>query len=237
MYICCMQKYTDEYLIQAAKQFSSRREMRSTKQNLMSLIYRRRLDGVAFSHMEKERQYIKDGLPNRKCTKCGEVKDLSLFYRSKFGIKPDCKSCSNEYATQWRLRNPERSREIVRKSSKKYPEKVRERANAKRRKHPHVASARDLLKRVLSLTGERKSRTTEAMLGYSADQLRIHIESQFKPGMSWENRDQWHIDHIIPINVMIKEGITCPKKINALSNLRPLWAYENLSRARDGSDV
>jgi hypothetical protein len=30
------------------------------------------------------------------------------------------------------------------------------------------------------------------------DAFRAWIEGQFKPGMSWENRREWHLDHIVP---------------------------------------
>jgi hypothetical protein len=52
----------------------------------------------------------------------------------------------------------------------------------------------------------------------------------FRDGMSWENYGEWHIDHIMPINHFIKSGITDPAIVNALENLQPLWAYENLSK-------
>lgn len=37
-----------------------------------------------------------------------------------------------------------------------------------------------------------------------------------------------HVDHIIPISWFVGNNITDPAIINALSNLRPLWAKENL---------
>jgi hypothetical protein len=47
--------------------------------------------------------------------------------------------------------------------------------------------------------------------------------------MSWENRKEWHIDHIRP---MAAFKFTSTKdagfrKCFALSNLQPLWAHEN----------
>ena len=64
--------------------------------------------------------------------------------------------------------------------------------------------------------------------GYTPKQLIDRIECQFKEGMSWENRKEWHIDHIKPISKFQKN--TSPKMINILSNLRPIWAKENLSK-------
>jgi len=62
-------------------------------------------------------------------------------------------------------------------------------------------------------------------LGYSAEDLKQHLEKNFKEGMSWENYGLWHIDHIKPISSFDKEED--PKIINSLKNLQPLWASEN----------
>jgi len=67
------------------------------------------------------------------------------------------------------------------------------------------------------------------MLGYSADQLKSHIESLWTPGMTWDNYGEWHIDHIIQVHTFSKD--TDVSIVNALSNLRPLWA---ISRTIDG---
>jgi hypothetical protein len=77
-----------------------------------------------------------------------------------------------------------------------------------------------------------KTSSTFQYLDYKPEDLKKHLESQFEPGMSWENYGVhgWHVDHIIPIDYYLKNGITDPAIINALDNLRPLWASENLSK-------
>ena len=55
-----------------------------------------------------------------------------------------------------------------------------------------------------------------------------HIEDNFKNGMSWDNYGEWHIDHIRPISSFPVDAK--PSEVNALSNLRPLWANENISK-------
>lgn len=59
-----------------------------------------------------------------------------------------------------------------------------------------------------------------------------HLESLFKPGMTWENYgfEGWHIDHIKPLkqfNILDTEE---QKKCFHFSNLQPLWKAENLSK-------
>ena len=47
--------------------------------------------------------------------------------------------------------------------------------------------------------------------------------------MSWENMDEWHIDHIIPKSAFNFETYKDMdfKRCWSLSNLQPLWAGEN----------
>lgn len=86
------------------------------------------------------------------------------------------------------------------------------------------------MRKMVSRCLKNKRDRTSTILGYTADQLKSRIESGFLPGMSWENHGEWHIDHIKPIAVFHREGVTCPAIINALTNLQPLWAKDNLSK-------
>lgn len=69
----------------------------------------------------------------------------------------------------------------------------------------------------------------EYLVGYSVGELKIHLESMFKDGMSWDNYGEWHIDHIIPKSVFNykKPNHIAFKKCWGLENLQPLWAKEN----------
>ena len=77
--------------------------------------------------------------------------------------------------------------------------------------------------------GFKKKSKTADMLGCDWDFLKSYIESQFKDGMSWENRKEWHIDHIIPLASANSEDDVI--KLSHFSNLQPLWADENLKKA------
>jgi hypothetical protein len=59
-----------------------------------------------------------------------------------------------------------------------------------------------------------------------------HLEKQFTNGMTWENRNEWHIDHIIPQSLWKYETYDDRefKQCWALCNLQPLWAEDNLSK-------
>jgi len=93
---------------------------------------------------------------------------------------------------------------------------------------------RSLLKRVLRALEQKKVYGSFETLGYTPDQLLQRMEVQFKPGMSWDNHGEWHIDHKISVANMIARGETRPHVINALSNLQPLWAKDNLRKGAYG---
>lgn len=58
----------------------------------------------------------------------------------------------------------------------------------------------------------------------------VHLESQFEPGMTWENRRKWHIDHIIPCAAFDLTDTEQQRACFHYTNLRPLWASENISK-------
>ena len=69
-------------------------------------------------------------------------------------------------------------------------------------------------------------------LGCTIDEFISHIESQFQPGMSWDNYGEWQIDHIMPLS-MIDEKSDIEPQLFALcnyKNCKPLWAYDNNSK-------
>lgn len=73
-----------------------------------------------------------------------------------------------------------------------------------------------------------KSKSTQQLLGCTWEYARDHIESLFTEGMSWDNRSEWHIDHIIPLSsAKSKEEL---EKLCHYTNLQPLWAKDNLSK-------
>ena len=98
-----------------------------------------------------------------------------------------------------------------------------------------IAKARNkcksLLRRILNLTGRKKVTKTYDALGYTEKELISHIEKTFKVGMSWDVRESFHIDHIIPVAWFIRNGITDPKVINALDNLQALYPDENRKKS------
>lgn len=69
----------------------------------------------------------------------------------------------------------------------------------------------------------------EEILGIDYAEGLKYFESLFKDGMSWDNRSEWNVDHIVPISF----GNTFDemKYLNHYTNLQPLWSIENSSKS------
>ena len=61
------------------------------------------------------------------------------------------------------------------------------------------------------------------------DGLIKHFEGLFQDGMTWENKNWWHVDHIVPISVA--QTIDEAKYLNHYTNLRPIWSSDNIKKS------
>jgi hypothetical protein len=176
----------------------------------------------------------------KRCSKCRTTQTLDDFYqdsRATDGRQSQCKKCCSEYKSSavvrkrdneskrkqmWRKMNPEKQRLLQMRDHRKKRSTPRGRLNSV------VSNA--IWK---SLVGNKAGHHWEDLVGYKVDQLKKHLEKQFKPGMTWGNYGSvWHIDHKIPIAAF---NFHSPADIDfkrcwTLKNLRPMWADENMAK-------
>jgi hypothetical protein len=146
----------------------------------------------------------------KRCRLCGEYKEYEKFNKmntSKDGLRTYCNECRKSITLEYRKRNSK----VLSEKQMLYD-----------KKNIHNRIWKDLLRYSLKRIGKKKEGHTIDLLGYSAIELKIHIESLFTTGMSWENRSEWHIDHIKPMCEF--DYNTSISEVCALSNLQPLWA-------------
>jgi hypothetical protein len=191
----------------------------------------------------------KDGEKIRRHAECKEcIKHRVKIYSelNKDKLEPKRKEWRdnnrehiNERNKEWRRNNPDKARETQYKWNENNPDKYKatqNKRNKKRSLDPKSRASSSVSRAVRKSisSGSKLGRRTEEILGYTIEELRLHLEKLFKPGMTWENygRNGWEIDHIIPIAAHNYETPDDPdfKKCWALSNLQPLWMSENRSK-------
>ena len=170
------------------------------------------------------RQVLEIYSKNRE-KRLGQMKELHLKNREE----------DSKRNKEYRLKNIE----VIKKQQKEYKAKpeIKERTNERWRnrystdlnfKLRHLCSNRVLQ----ALKGTNKSASTMKLIGCTVDELRRHIESQFKPGMNWENQGLggWDMDHI---KACFHFNLEDPKQQRACfnwSNLQPMEHIENIKK-------
>lgn len=131
----------------------------------------------------------------------------------------DCR----RYHENYKKRDPERYRKQV------VARGIRVRSTPKGRLRNRISFA------IWSTLRKNKGgRSWTSLLGFSVDDLKKHLESQFRDGMSWEllMSGDIEIDHKIPYCALPHSHPDDEnfKKLWALSNLQPLWRWENQAK-------
>jgi len=114
----------------------------------------------------------------------------------------------------------------------KYREWVLRYSAARYKSNPRIAIHCRISQGVSHSISVKKPGKTFDLLPYDINELMERLELQFVDGMSWSNRDRWHIDHIIPVRYFNypNPGTSEFEQCWALSNLQPLWAADNLKK-------
>lgn len=187
----------------------------------------------------------------KTCTKCGASKPATeeFFHKDGSGLKGKCRPCRRDSAREdWAERTGAKWREQYSADpSKRLVVAAAWRAANKekcaeysRRKYQKIkADPKAKLSRNVScyvyqtLKGTKSGQSWQALLGYTVESLKSHLERQFTKGMTWANYGEWHIDHIRPVSSFNFSTPRDPEfhECWALSNLQPLWAIDNIRKA------
>ena len=152
--------------------------------------------------------------------------------------KDTCRERSREYWQKNKAKKAQKDKRYTIKNKEKIAKRnrlpeVKNRRNEltrKRRQNPKHRININITNAIgTSLRGSKGGRKWESLVGYTIQDLMIHLEKQFQVGMSWDNIGKWHIDHIIPLSVhnFNKPEDEDFKRAWALNNLQPLWAKDN----------
>lgn len=171
-------------------------------------------------------------LDTKKCPRCDKSKSLSEYDKNKTkkdGHQSTCKSCRALIRAQSACINQKTTHEyyLTHKNDRLlYQRQYRKTKRLIDNKYRITANLRTRLSRAIGGTRKEKIEL-EAIIGCTISRLMDHLASKFKPGMSWSNYGEWHIDHIKPCASFNLEAITEQQKCFNYLNLQPLWALEN----------
>ena len=163
---------------------------------------------------------IKAVICSRKCSD-RRTKDIKKSKLKKVKTGRLCINCQSQIPSSRRSDAQTCSKSCINShtTKTKYHENV---------KYRLMCLFRGRINEVMRRKGWNKSKKSIEILGCTKEQFAKHIESQFKEGMNWSNKGEWHIDHIIPLASAINKQEVY--KLCHHTNLQPLWAKENLCK-------
>ena len=181
---------------------------------------------------------------------------LSIEKRDKNGLYViECKHCNSVFSSKNRRlycdqkcnnkahlkRHPEREKARAKKYREANIEKIKDCSKEWRLKNkqkikeyqsiPNNRIANNIRSRI-SRAVKRGLKCGSAIdsLGCSIEQLKLHLQSNFVNGMTWDNYGEWHIDHIVPLISFDLSNLEHFKVACHYTNLQPLWAKDNISK-------
>lgn len=202
-----------------------------------------------------KRTNSKDGYRN-DCKKCHneqrkklylekieyEKQSRKQFYQSnKDKIKKVKKKYYEEHKEYFSKKNKEygdKHREELNEYARQYRKKHQKEITAKRKEKRHTDEKyyyeiyiRNKINNYLNRYGKiKKKNNVQEILGCNYEEFKIYIESKFQDGMSWENRGEWHLDHIIPLATA--KNYDDLIRLNHHTNFQPLWAIDNWKKGK-----
>jgi hypothetical protein len=130
-----------------------------------------------------------------------------------------------EYHKKWRTDNIDKWRK-----TKRVYEKNRKASDPL---YKLISNFRTAIYQVLKESNVEKNRHYFDILQYTPEELIIHLESQFKDTMTWDNYGEWHVDHKLPITSFNIEEMGDKEFMKCwdLENLQPMWGDENIRKS------
>ncbi len=190
-----------------------------------------------------------------QCNTCIQLKQVDCFHKNKIspsGLDYNCKSCKSSLAKSRNKLNKEHrsdvqkkyyfnNKESVKEKQAQYYRNNKDKKIKQQQEYQKNRKQYDPLFKVISVLRKRiysalnskkwhKNSPYSDYVGCSQDQLKLHIETQFQSGMSWNNygHSTWHIDHKVPLATAKTEEEVY--KLCHYTNLQPMWAKDNFSK-------
>ncbi len=169
------------------------------------------------------------------CKHCQDSFELdSLHWNSRIKnntIYYFCKIKKKSYDLKYNKIHSEKRKRYGKEHRKIYKEYYKRKERIRSSNDINFILKKRLRSRLLrALKSNYKTGSAVKDLGCSVEEFKIYLESKFKDGMTWENRNLWHIDHIKPLSKFDLTNREQLLKACHYTNLQPLWAEDNLKK-------
>jgi signal recognition particle GTPase len=156
------------------------------------------------------------------------IKKKKNKYWYKIHKKQHLKSMKN-----WRETHKEQYLRLMKEWRKTHKKQINEQQSLRLKKDINFKLTCNLRSRIYhALKENSKSQITINLIGCSIEKLKSYLEKKFTKGILWSNYGKWHIDHIRPCSSFVLSKVSEQRKCFNYKNLQPLWAKENLRKAR-----
>lgn len=192
------------------------------------------------------------GKSHKICNTCGLKKEIDEFVKQKCM----CKLCKSDYLKKYYQLNKEKQlnraknryamdSDNIKSKNREYSKNNRDKINKRSKIYKEEVLSKDTLfnlknrigtsiRRILKSKEISKKYNTSDFIGCDFNELKHHIEMQFTEGMNWENKELWHLDHIIPISIATTEDEVF--LLSHYTNLRPMWSRDNILKSNRVED-
>ena len=166
----------------------------------------------------------KEDMTTKKCTRCKQEKETNLFSlnkKRKDGLQSWCQSCVSEYfAIKYKKEKPpSHQREYLNAYQLKWKSKPTNLEASRMRKRNN-----SIFYKLCSNPDSVKDETSIRNFGIDTKGLIQYFESNFEPGMNWNNYGAWQLDHqkgLVYFDLTKEEN---RKIANHYTNIKPAWA-------------
>lgn len=207
--------------------------LKKTERSARDVLYRQRNAEVIRlkdrARYARDREKILEQKRSYTARTSEEKRKYNADYREK--NKEAIAAKQQEYHAKNRKNRLAQHKEYVDKNKTKIQKQNQEWKNAKYANDELYAfqyRIKNLVKAAFRNKGYTRKSRIQVILGCTYAEFILHIENLFVEGMSWANRCDWHIDHIVPLASAKTESDLIA--LNHHTNLSPLWAADNLCK-------
>ena len=188
-------------------------------------------DGTPFEYWVTEQVFDKNLKKSSERLKKRYASNKQEYLRQQREYRVKNADAIRETKRLYRQKNAAKIKLAKQKYGVENRDKIAKALANRRANNPTVRMANSMrrsIRRYLD-AGQKGEMSSFEIIGCSKDDLRKHLESKFRDGMTWGNYGKhWHIDHVVPlISAKSEDEI---KRLCHWTNLQPLTVFENISK-------